>query len=129
MSLNAYIRNEWQSIDVQVPSNQPHVWVSDVKCFAKYQGSTVFVTLALTLRLDPTDNQADFARVSLRVGLLDSLDKVRLSTIMTSVDETSETRFSQAMLEFQSEHLVCTAFPFLPHRSYEVNAQFFYRVS
>jgi hypothetical protein len=104
------------------------VGVSDVNSFAKYDGSTVFVTLAFTLRLDPTDNQADFARVLLRVGLMDSLDKVRVVTMMTSVDETSEPRFSQAMLEFQSEHLECTAFPFMPQRSYEVRAQFFYRV-
>jgi hypothetical protein len=127
MSLNVFLRNEWQPVDVTPLDTQTHVSVSATNCYGKINNETIMVKLSFILRFDATNDPLDFANVSLNIGLLDSVDKIRLTTIMTYVDDTG-VRFSNAMVEFESEKLVCTAFPFLPNRNYEINTQFFYRV-
>ena len=130
MEINLYVRNEWQPFSVSVSEGQPHVSVYDVNCIGRIESGVVMVMLSFNLKLEETGDPGDFTHVSFDVGATASLEKVRFTTIMTSVDpETSEERYSTAMLEYSSRKLECRAFPFLPNREYEVKTQFFYRIA
>jgi len=125
-----YVRNEWQTVDICLLENQPHVSTQNVDCRGRQTNDVVMMLLAFELVFgDDTGDQEDYKQVRIDLGVPHALDKVRMATIMTHTPAgTSEVVFSNAMVEFSGTFLVITAFPFTSDRCYEVNVQFFYRV-
>jgi len=68
-------------------------------------------------------------RIDVDIDTSPALNPVKQSIIMTHTDtqNSSEPRFSHAILEHTSQTIKCSAFPFKPGRVYNVNAQYFYR--
>jgi hypothetical protein len=123
-----YVRNEWQTVDIALTSGQTHVTTHNVDCRGRQTNDAVMVLLAFELVFgEDTMTLSDYKSVKIDLGVPHALEKVRVSTIMSST-ENNEVLFSNAMVEFFDTFLVVTAFPFLPQRCYEVNVQFFYRV-
>jgi hypothetical protein len=123
-----YVRNEWQTVDIALTSGQTHVTPQNVDCRGRQTNDAVMVLLAFELDFgEDTGSVSDYKSVRIDLGVPHSLEKVRVSTIMTSM-ENGQVLFSNAMVEFSDTFLEITAFPFVPNRYYEVNVQFFYRV-
>jgi hypothetical protein len=123
-----YVRNEWQTVDIALTSGQTHVTTQNVDCRGRQTNDAVMVLLAFELDFGgDTGSVNDYKSVKIDLGVPHALEKVRVSTIMTSI-ENNEVLFSNALVEFSDTFLVITAFPFIPDRCYEVNVQFFYRV-
>ena len=123
-----YVRNEWQTVDIALTSGQTHVTTQNVDCRGRQTNDAVMVLLAFELNFgEDTGSPNDYKTVKIDLGVPPALEKIRVSTIMTSV-ANGEVLFSNAMVEFSDTFLDITAFPFVPNRYYEVNVQFFYRV-
>lgn len=126
-----YVRNEWQTVDIELTGAQTHVSVEDIDCRGRQTNDAVMMIVSFKLNVLESGEVDDYKNVRVDMGVPPALEKVRFTGIMThqptgSPEDTP--MFSNAMFEFSETFMVITAFPFVPNRCYDINAQFFYRV-
>ena len=126
-----YVRNEWQTVNIQVTDSQEHISVKEVDCRGRQTNDVVMMIVSFQIDVLDSGDPDDYKNVKIDFGVPPALEKVRFATIMThkplGLEDTTPT-FSNAMVEFADTFMVITAFPFTSGRCYDINAQFFYRV-
>ena len=126
-----YVRNEWQTVNIQLTEAQTHVTVQDIDCRGRQTNDAVMMIVSFKLNVLDSGQVNDYKNVKVDLGVPPALEKVRFGGMMTHQPLGSPEDaplFSTAMFEFSETFMVITAFPFVPNRCYDINVQFFYRV-
>jgi hypothetical protein len=126
-----YVRNEWQTVSLQVTEAQEHVSITNDDCRGRQTNDVVMFLGSFELNVGESGVPDDYKNVKIDFGVPPALEKVRFATIMTHTPiglVGDPPTFSNAVVEFSETFMVITAFPFTPNRCYAINVQFFYRV-